>query len=141
MDKLLFKRILIGGLTLLAVVYVLYLLLNINFGVYPTENAVEVTVTDKIYANAFIIRDETYVTNSSSGVVSYTVEDGDEVHSGGTVAKVYSTEEDAAARTKADTVAVGFSAPRQTQAAPSLPGKTTVTFRISSFSPRLMARI
>lgn len=102
MDKLLFKRILIGGLTLLAVIYVVYLLLNINFGVYPTENAVEVSVTDKIYANAMIIRDETYIKNSSSGVVSYTVEDGDEVHSGGVVAKIYSTEEDAAARTKAD---------------------------------------
>ncbi|MEE1061633.1 MAG: HlyD family efflux transporter periplasmic adaptor subunit [Ruminococcus sp.] len=102
MDKLLFKRILIGGLTLLAVIYVVYLLLNINFGVYPTENAVEVSVTDKIYANAMIIRDETYIKNSSSGVVSYTVEDGDEVHSGGVVAKIYSSEEDAAARTKAD---------------------------------------
>ena len=102
MDKLLFKRILIGGLTLLAVIYVVYLLLNINFGVYPTENAVEVSVTDKIYTNAVIIRDETYVKNNSAGVVSYTVEDGEEVQSGGTVAKVYSSEEDAAARTKAD---------------------------------------
>ena len=104
MDKLLFKRILIGGLTLLAVIYVVYLLLNANFTVYPTENATQVSVTDKIYANAFIIRDETYVKNTSSGVISYTVEDGDQVNANGIVAKVYSTEEDAAARTKADSL-------------------------------------
>ena len=47
MDKLLFKRILVAALTVLAVVYVAYLLISANFDMYPTENAVMVTVTDK----------------------------------------------------------------------------------------------
>ncbi len=101
MDKLLFKRILVAGLTVLAIIYVIYLLLSANFNVVPTEIAEQVTVTDKIYSNGYIIRDETYVNNTTDGVVSYTLEDGDEVSKDGTVANVYATEEDAAARTKA----------------------------------------
>lgn len=102
MDKLLFKRILIAALSVLAVVYVCYLLLSANFNVYPTENAVETTITDKIYTDAFILRDEAYITNTTNGVLSYTVDNGDEVNEGGVVAKVYSSEKDAAAQTKAD---------------------------------------
>lgn len=101
MDKLLFKRILVAGLTALAIIYVVYLLLSANFNVVPTENAEQVTVTDKIYSNGYIIRDETYVKNTSGGVVSYNVDDGDEVKKGGSVASVFSSEEDAVARTKA----------------------------------------
>lgn len=101
MDKLLFRRILVAGLTALAIIYVVYLLLSANFNVVPTENAEQVTVTDKIYSNGYIIRDETYVKNTSGGVVSYNVDDGDEVKKGGSVASVFSSEEDAVARTKA----------------------------------------
>lgn len=101
MDKLLFKKILVAGLTALAIIYVIYLLLSANFNVLPTENAEQVTINDKIYTSSFIIRDETYVNNTSGGVVSYNVNDGDEVQKGGNVASVYSNEEDAIARTKA----------------------------------------
>ena len=55
MDKLLFRRILVAGLTALAIIYVVYLLLSANFNVIPTENAEQVTVTDKIYSNGYII--------------------------------------------------------------------------------------
>ncbi|MCD8026620.1 MAG: hypothetical protein LUF33_06765 [Clostridiales bacterium] len=102
MDKLLFKRILIALITLLAVIYVAYLLISANFDMYPTENAIETTVTDKIYTNAFIIRDETYITNDSSGVLTYTVDDGEQVNADGEIAKIYSNESDATAQTKAD---------------------------------------
>ena len=43
MDKLLFRRILMIALSVLAVVYAAYLLISINFKMYPTENAVEQT--------------------------------------------------------------------------------------------------
>ena len=77
MDKLLFRKILVAGLTVLAIIYVVYLLLSANFNVVPTENAEQITVTNKIYSNGYIIRDETYINNNSGGVVSYTVDDGD----------------------------------------------------------------
>lgn len=102
MDKLLFKRILIAALSVLAVIYVVYLLVSSNFDMYPTENAVQVTVTDTIYSEGFIIRDETLIDNSSSGVLSYSLSDGEAVKANGEIAKIYSTDSDAAAQSKAD---------------------------------------
>ena len=99
MDKLLFKRILVAALTVLALVYVGYLLISANFDMYPTENAVQTTVTDKIYSNAFVIRDEKIIKNNTSGVLSYSCADGEEVMAGGEIAKVYSNESDAVAQT------------------------------------------
>lgn len=101
MDKLLFKRILVFALTALAVIYVAYLLISANFDMYPTENAVLATVTDKIVSNGFIIRDENVINNSSSGVLSYSCSEGEQVQSGGEIAKVYSSESDAVSQTTA----------------------------------------
>lgn len=102
MDKLLFRRILIAVLSVLAVIYVVYLLISSNFDMYPTENAVQVTVTDTIYSEGFIIRDETLIDNSSNGVLSYSLSDGEAVKANGEIAKIYSTDSDAAAQSKAD---------------------------------------
>ncbi len=101
MDKLLFKKILVFSLTLLAVIYVAYLLISANFDMLQTENAVTATVTDKIYADCFIIRDENLINNSEDGVLSYNYNNGDEVKAGGEIAKVYSNESDAVAQTTA----------------------------------------
>lgn len=102
MDKLLFRRILVAALSVLAIIYVAYLLISSNFEIYPTENVTQATVTDKIYTNAYIIRDETVINNDTSGVLSYTVSDSEEVKSDGEIAKVYSNESDAAAQSKAN---------------------------------------
>ncbi len=102
MDKLLFKRILVAALTVLAVVYVAYLLISANFDMYPTENAVMVTVTDKIYSNGFIIRDENIIPNNTNGILSYSCSSGDTVNVKGEIAKVYSNEKDAIAHSMAD---------------------------------------
>ena len=102
MDKLLFQRILVAALTLLAVVYVAYLLISANFDMYPTENAVQTTVTDKIYSNAFIIRDENLIENTAQGVLSYSVANGEAVNANGEIAKVYANAEDALAHSTAE---------------------------------------
>ncbi len=104
MDKLLFRRILVAALTILAVVYVAYLLISSNFDMYPTENVIKATITDKIYTNAFIIRDETVISNNTSGVLSYSVDDSEAVKAGGEIAKVYSNENDAVAQSKANSL-------------------------------------
>lgn len=106
MDKLLFRRILITAISILAVIYVAYLLISTNFKIYPTENVVQATVTDKIYTNGFIIRDETIINNNTSGVLSFSVSDSEEVSVGGEIAKVYSNESDAAAQSKANALEV-----------------------------------
>lgn len=104
MDKLIFKRILIGGLSFLAIVYVIYLFMSANFSVYNTENAVENKVTDTIYSNGFVIRDESFVTNNSTGVLAYEVDDGEQVSAGLTIAKVYKTEKDVISRTQIESL-------------------------------------
>ena len=91
MDKLLFKRILVAALTVLAIVYVAYLLISANFDMYPTENAVLTTVTDKIYSNGFIIRDETIIPNNTNGVLSFSCSDGDAVNVKGEIANISGT--------------------------------------------------
>ena len=100
MDKLLFRRILMIALSVLAVVYAAYLLISTNFKMYPTENAVQTTVSDKIYSIGFIIRDENIIRNNTPGVLSYTVHDGDEVKAGGEIAKTYASDGDAASQSK-----------------------------------------
>lgn len=102
MDKLLFKRILVAALTILALVYVTYLLMNANFDMYPTENAVQATVTRSISAEGLIIRDETIIKNTSSGILSYTVANGDTVEANREIAKVFSNHDDAVANSQAD---------------------------------------
>ena len=104
MDKLLFKRILVAALTLLAIIYVAYLLISANFDMYPTENAVQATVTDRISSDAFIIRDENLIENSAKGVLSYSVANGEAVNADGEIAKVYSNAEDALSHTKAESL-------------------------------------
>jgi hypothetical protein len=110
MDKLLFRRILVTVLSLLAIIYAVYLIVSANFDMYTTENAVEVTVTNTIYSDGFIIRDESLINNSSQGVLSYSLNDGDSVKVGGEIAKIYSSDSDAAAQTKADNLEVTMNA-------------------------------
>ncbi|MBQ1506828.1 MAG: hypothetical protein IIZ36_00175, partial [Ruminococcus sp.] len=104
MDKLLFKRILVAALTLLAIIYVAYLLISANFDMYPTENAIQATVTDRISSDAFIIRDENLIENSAKGVLSYSVANGEAVNADGEIAKVYANAEDALSHTKAESL-------------------------------------
>ena len=115
MDKLLFRRILVAVLSILAVVYVVYLLVSSNFQMYATENAVEVTITNTIQSDGFIIRDESIIQNADTGVLSYSLSNGEAVKVGGEIAKVYSNESDAAARTKADNLEVTMNALQNAQ--------------------------
>ena len=104
MDKLLFKKILIASLTILALVYVAYLLLSANFDMYPTENAIKTTITENIYTNGYVIRDESILTNNTNGVLSYSCENGEEVKVNGEIAKIYDSESDAVSQSIADSL-------------------------------------
>lgn len=99
MDKLLFKRIIIGLLSVCIVTYIVYLLVSANFvNAVQTEEAASTTISDVIHAKTFIIRDESYVTNNASGVMSYKVDDGDDISNGQTIADIYRNENDAVSR-------------------------------------------
>lgn len=104
MDKLLFKRILIGALTALILVYVFFLVFSANFNVIQTENATKMTVTDKIYSTGFIVRNEDYIKNDSEGYIAYELDDGDDVSGNGVVAKIYPNSTDAVSRQRIETI-------------------------------------
>lgn len=99
MDKLLFKRIIIGLLSLCIVSYVIYLFASANFSrAVETEEAVSTTVTDVIYTNSFISRKEAYIKNTQDGVLSYNVSDGDNISVGQNIADIFRNETDAVTR-------------------------------------------
>ncbi len=104
MDKLLFKRILVGALTALILIYVIYLFFSANFNVIQTENAVQVTVTDKIYSEGIIIRNEEFIENETKGYVTYEIADGADIKADGIVAKVYDNSTDAVARQEIESI-------------------------------------
>lgn len=96
MDNLLFKRILISILVVALVAYVGFLFINANFGSsIETEVVVNVSDPDVINTDCFIVRDESYLYNNNDGVLSFNVNDGDNVSVGQKIADVYSNENDA----------------------------------------------
>lgn len=99
MDKLLFKRILIAVLLILIISYLAYLIADSNFAkTVDTEEAVNSTVNNVIYTDCFVVRDEKYIKNQSDGVLSYSVNNGDDVSVGQTIADVFNNENDAVYR-------------------------------------------
>ncbi len=77
-------------------VYLFQDVFKTNSHKYETEIAEEVTVQEIVNLQAFIVRDERYIDGKASGPVVSVVADGDRVASGDTVARVCTTEQDAA---------------------------------------------
>ena len=99
MDKLLFKRIIIAILSVLIISYIIYLIADSNMSkTVETEEAVSTSVSDVIHTDCFVVRSEEYITNDTDGVLSYDVENGDDVNAGQTIADVFNNENDAVYR-------------------------------------------
>lgn len=99
MDKLLFKRIIIGLLSVLIISYIVYLIVGSNMSkTVETEEAVNTTISDVIYTDCLVLRSEDYITNDSKGVLSYNVANGDDISVGQTIADVFNNENDAVYR-------------------------------------------
>lgn len=97
MDKSLTKRLIIGAITALVVVYVVYLFVSSNYKStnIKTEIATYMSVTDSIDTTGTILRDEEYLTSDNGGVLVFDVENGDKVTANGVIAHVYDSEEQA----------------------------------------------
>lgn len=101
MDNLLFKRILVSVLILAIVAYVGFLFFSANFGrSIEIESAIYAKTADTIRGDGFIVRNEKYITNNRGGVLSYKVENGDNVSAGQSIADIYANENDAVAQQK-----------------------------------------
>ncbi len=83
------------GVALVAVLLVAYISVQaVNaLTAYKTEMAVMHSAYDSIECNGFIIRDESVLSGSGSGILRYVLKDGERVSKNGVVAEAYSTEE------------------------------------------------
>ena len=95
--------------TLGAVVLAFLVLLFVGYQAYQathqsirTETAMYGEVSDVLQAQGFILRNETVIDESYSGVLSYRVADGSRVSRGGVIADIFSNESDAASQRELD---------------------------------------
>lgn len=87
------KKIALAIVTMLIIAYVISVAVKANFTQIKTESAALMTVSDSIPATGYFIRDESLIKYDGSGVISYTVEDGDKISVGEPVAKVFKDSE------------------------------------------------
>lgn len=100
MGNALSRRIAITILAVLILVYVGYQAFrSSSFSQIKTETAIYGTMWYSIEVDAFAVREEEILTGASEGTVSFNVEDGRRVASGGVLASVFSNENEARAYT------------------------------------------
>ncbi|MBQ7134207.1 MAG: hypothetical protein IJO20_06890 [Ruminococcus sp.] len=92
------SRIFVGVSVALVLVFIVFIFVTTNFmgsDSIVTETAYRTTVSDSIDTTCFVIRDEEYIENTSSGILVYQVSDSEKVTANGTIATIYNNEEDA----------------------------------------------
>lgn len=81
-----------GFLLLLAAVFLVHQCVSAFYSPVKTESAVFYNASDGINITGLIIRNETLVTSSDSGVMHFTVDDGTRVAKNGVIANIYDSE-------------------------------------------------
>jgi len=89
------KRILTFVVSLILIVYVGYQAYRALYNPLKTTRVTSGTYEDIIRTDGFVVRSETVLTSSQSGVLDYIREDGESVSKNGEVAAIYSSEKDA----------------------------------------------
>ncbi len=85
--------IIIAFVSLLVIVYIAYQAYRLIYNPVETETAAEYTVQDTIETNAFVVRDEKYITNKKAGTIIPCVEDGSRVGKDQDVALIFTDPE------------------------------------------------
>ena len=87
-------RILGVIVVLFFLVYFSMLIYTSNFTMIETEQAGWFEVNDYVEADAYAVRSEEYIQNTKKGIIAYVADDGEKINAGGSVAKLFSTEND-----------------------------------------------
>ena len=95
MGKSTVKKACLIALCCVAFLYIVYLLYGANFSVVKTETVTLSSAANSIYADGYIVRNETLITNDTNGVVSYEYDGNRKVAAGGIIARIYASEQDA----------------------------------------------
>lgn len=81
-------------------IYLFHEVFTSNFRAYDTETANEITEQETLDLEAFIVRDEKYISGETGGTVVPLVSDGNRVARGDSVARICNSSEDAASYSK-----------------------------------------
>ncbi|MDO4459426.1 MAG: HlyD family efflux transporter periplasmic adaptor subunit [Clostridia bacterium] len=98
------RRILAVFIAVLIIVYLVHYAVTASNDKYITETATFATLSDTIQTDAWIIRNESVVDFTGTGVLSYEVSDGGRVSKGSSIAGVYECESDATATARAQRI-------------------------------------
>lgn len=104
MNNPLLRRIAASAIALLLLLYVGYQIFKSHHIGIQTETAAYFTASDSVNANGIAVRDEALLKGGDGGVIDYVLSDGDKIAKGGTVAQIYSSAQQAAARHEMETV-------------------------------------
>lgn len=85
---------------LFAAAFLLYQAVTVSSQKISTEYVLHYSHYDAITADGYFVRNEEVLTSDASGVLSYTVSDGEHISATGTVAEVYTSEADASAQAR-----------------------------------------
>lgn len=95
MNSPVLKKIISALIAVLLLVYVGNQIYNANYAQVKTETASYADPSDTVQTTAFIIRNEQVISNTSSGVVGYTVSNGSKVANKEPIANLYNSAKDA----------------------------------------------
>ena len=95
-------KILLGLAALLLCVYIVFQIYNSNSSKVEVETALSMQMEDTVTVEGIALREETVLSFTGTGEISYAVEDGGHVPVDGTVAYVYDSAQEAHARSTAE---------------------------------------
>ena len=72
----LIKKLMVGVITLLLIMYIIFSVLKTNVTQIKTESANIITVSDAIPVSGYFIRNEYLIENNEKGIISYNFNDG-----------------------------------------------------------------
>ncbi|MCI1964898.1 MAG: secretion protein HlyD [Oscillospiraceae bacterium] len=98
MNQPLIRRLATLAIACLLFLYVGYQIYQSHYSGTQTETASYFSASDSVQVSGIVVRDETLLKGGDSGVIDYILSAGDKIASGGTVAQIYSSAQQAAAR-------------------------------------------
>jgi len=91
-------------ISVVVIIYLGYHFIN-SFGTeMTTEYALQITENDMVEFDAYILRNETVVYSTVTGGIGYSYTDGTKVHTGATVASIYSGNADTGSETRSEII-------------------------------------
>ena len=97
-------KIVSGLLAVFIIVYVAVQIVNFFYSPYQAETLFRTTVNNSICTQGIVIRDETVLSQTKGGILSYQVQEGGKVAQSSVIANKYATEQDMLSQEKIESI-------------------------------------